>query len=82
MKDLDNTDLIMELGQLETFDILAGTYEPNADDFNHCLLEDDVDGFITTIELAVWKFKKAIRARQAAVWKELNRRGITDIEVQ
>ena len=76
-----NTDLIMELCVLNEFRVLSEEKEVDKNKFNHALLDEAVEDFEKEILYAIHRFHDAIDNRINEIYKELNERGVTDVEV-
>ena len=71
---LDTFDLLDELTQLGDFIGRAESRRVDVNDFNHCLLEREVDEFASTISEAINDFVDAVRMHRIKVLSELERR--------
>lgn len=76
-----NTDLIMELCVLNEFRVLSEEKEVDKNKFNHALLDEAVEDFEKEILYAIHRFHDAIYNRMNEIYKELNERGVTDVEL-
>ena len=78
-ENLSNFDLVNEMSVLGGFIARARECEIDVDDFNHSLLEDDVEEFRWKVWNAVEDFVTAVRHRRDKVLKELEDRGVVEL---
>lgn len=76
--ELDNYDLISEMEHLGEMQAQVDALLIDPNDYNHCLLEDEVDDLEESIEEAVRKFKNALMKRRMRIIKVLKYRGVFD----
>jgi hypothetical protein len=76
--ELTNFDLIQEIEQLGGFQAKARSREVNVDDFNHCMLDHEVDRFKADVQAAIDQFVDAVHKRMKEVWEELDKRGVIE----
>lgn len=74
--ELDNYDLISEMEHIGEMHAQVNALLIDTRDYNHCLLEDEVDELEESIEKAVDKFKSALMKRRMRIIKVLKYRGV------
>lgn len=74
--ELDVFDLIDEMTQLGEFKGRAEARRVDVNDFNHALLENEVDEFENRIDEAIDLFVEAVDKRRMQVWYDLENKGV------